>query len=66
MWYTCFCDLLHSGTEKISSARQEKINKEPSQYESFTQSGVLDYDITGKEISDACNLKITKQVHNMT
>ena len=53
-WFTHFRDLLHSSTNHIDSDRQSAINEELKLYENSFQNCTLDYEITDKEIMDAC------------
>ena len=53
-WFTHFRDLLHSNTNQIDNDRQNTIKDELFQYENSFQSGTLDYEITEKDIIDAC------------
>ena len=53
-WFTHFRDLLHSNTNQIDNNRQNTIKEELFQYEKSFQNGSLDYEITEKEIIDAC------------
>ena len=52
---------MHSNTNQIDNDRQNTIKDELFQYESSFQNGTLDYEITEKEIIDACRkLKYNK------
>ena len=53
-WFSHFRDLLRSDTNKIDNDRQKSIREELGQYEKSLQIGDLDYEITEKEIVDAC------------
>lgn len=53
-WFTHFRDLLLSNTNQIDSDRQNNVKEELGQYEKSPQNGNLDYEITEKEIMDAC------------
>ena len=52
--FSHFRDLLRSDTNKIDNDRQNSIREELGQYEKSPQIGNLDYEITEKEIVDAC------------
>ena len=61
-WYMHFRDLLRDNTHKIDSDVQKDIKDELTNYEKSHQEGNLDYEITEKEVIDACHkLKKKKQ-----
>lgn len=56
-----FRDLLRDNANKIDSDKQKDINDELTNYEKSLQEGNLEYEITEKEVIDACHkLKINK------
>ena len=60
-WYSHFKDLLKSKTCEMTEVRQQQIRKELFEHEKTNQGGNLDYNITEKELLNACkNLKNNK------
>ena len=53
-WFTHFRDLLHNTSNEINDERQHNIKEELSQYENLFQDCLLDYEITEREIMEAC------------
>lgn len=54
-WYMHFRDLLRDSANKIDSDRQKDIREQLTNYEKSHQEGHLDYEITEKEVIDACH-----------
>ena len=60
-WYSHFKDLLKSNDYQIDNDRHQQIKNELLDFEKTQQLGNLDYDITEKELLNACkNLKNNK------